>query len=643
MMHPQSRSRNHRAWTIERIHSLSDGFAFRALRVESSVSGSSVENAETALLEKRQLPSRKGGKNMDSLDNLLSKTKAFSIPLVAVEVRGHKEPIGGGDMLRNGTTRGWFRKRVEYEGFAMLRSESPVHASSPSALCRSALQTSFINGIGTSLDLLDNLSKKWCLRRLLRCHCCTLANYTECSGPTIEYQTYEDAKTTVDPVTHGPPKPDGKIHFIRSGIANFTNASSTFTGILRVLKEYKASLIVHSVKFLPGASIAHSIPPSAPDSFPLGKVIGGAPSKRGSVDVISVSGARTQLGDEIARFPDGKRGLVSPRDSGLPRLRLLVGPRDALGCSDDLSLRWQPHPEGTKEALLPAYTFFEEAVKKYLDADVYTAATKFIEMALMRTADHGSAISGAMDTIANTCPGKGLSTGPASVALFTGSRGRLYALKYTRHRPPAFPSHGVIRAALAARLTHHVPRQPPQRQSTSWMRPPRRGRRAKAPLAPAAHDEAGGLKPPCLLRRTCALPLPPGFYDRDVLDVLALATLYGSACWRSPSYTSGRLSFSAQAPPSESRVAVSFLWIAVFTTLRGAGAETDARAAAAACNSPTLIPSRRPGCCSACKEAITQDTAFIKASKRTNEDAVDLLDMLLSKTRVLGIARLKLV
>ncbi|PCH45006.1 ATP-citrate synthase [Wolfiporia cocos MD-104 SS10] len=75
-----------------------------------------------------------------------------------------------------------------------------------------------------------------------------LANYGEYSGAPTEGQTYEYAKTIIDLITRGTPRPDGKILIIGGGIANFTNVAATFKGIIRALKEYKAPLIAHQVK-----------------------------------------------------------------------------------------------------------------------------------------------------------------------------------------------------------------------------------------------------------------------------------------------------------------------------------------------------------------------------------------------------------
>ncbi|OCH88544.1 ATP-citrate synthase [Obba rivulosa] len=75
-----------------------------------------------------------------------------------------------------------------------------------------------------------------------------LANYGEYSGAPTEGQTYEYAKTIIDLMTRGAPRPEGKILIIGGGIANFTNVAATFKGIIRALKEYKAPLIAHSVR-----------------------------------------------------------------------------------------------------------------------------------------------------------------------------------------------------------------------------------------------------------------------------------------------------------------------------------------------------------------------------------------------------------
>ena len=75
-----------------------------------------------------------------------------------------------------------------------------------------------------------------------------LANYGEYSGAPTEGQTYEYAKTIIDLITRGTPKPDGKILIIGGGIANFTNVASTFKGVIRALRDFAPKLIEHNVQ-----------------------------------------------------------------------------------------------------------------------------------------------------------------------------------------------------------------------------------------------------------------------------------------------------------------------------------------------------------------------------------------------------------
>jgi ATP citrate (pro-S)-lyase len=52
----------------------------------------------------------------------------------------------------------------------------------------------------------------------------------------------------VDLLTRPPPRPDGKILIIGGGIANFTNVTATFKGIIRALTSYRTQLIAHKAK-----------------------------------------------------------------------------------------------------------------------------------------------------------------------------------------------------------------------------------------------------------------------------------------------------------------------------------------------------------------------------------------------------------
>lgn len=74
-----------------------------------------------------------------------------------------------------------------------------------------------------------------------------LANYGEYSGAPTESQTYEYAKTILKLMTEGSPRSDGKVLIIGGGIANFTNVSATFKGIVKALQEYQKKLLEHKV------------------------------------------------------------------------------------------------------------------------------------------------------------------------------------------------------------------------------------------------------------------------------------------------------------------------------------------------------------------------------------------------------------
>lgn len=75
-----------------------------------------------------------------------------------------------------------------------------------------------------------------------------MANYGEYSGAPSETQTFEYAKTILKLMTKGDPHPEGKVLIIGGGIANFTNVSATFAGIVKALQLYQQELINHKVK-----------------------------------------------------------------------------------------------------------------------------------------------------------------------------------------------------------------------------------------------------------------------------------------------------------------------------------------------------------------------------------------------------------
>ncbi|XP_065053736.1 ATP-citrate synthase-like [Rhopilema esculentum] len=74
-----------------------------------------------------------------------------------------------------------------------------------------------------------------------------LANYGEYSGAPTESQTFQYAKTILKLMTDGTPLPNGKVLIIGGGIANFTNVSATFSGIVKALQLFQQQLIEHNV------------------------------------------------------------------------------------------------------------------------------------------------------------------------------------------------------------------------------------------------------------------------------------------------------------------------------------------------------------------------------------------------------------
>jgi ATP-citrate lyase beta-subunit len=68
-----------------------------------------------------------------------------------------------------------------------------------------------------------------------------LANYGEYSGNPSTDETYEYAKTVLDLMCRSI-DPQGKVLIIGGGIANFTDVASTFTGIIKAVREYARKL-----------------------------------------------------------------------------------------------------------------------------------------------------------------------------------------------------------------------------------------------------------------------------------------------------------------------------------------------------------------------------------------------------------------
>ncbi len=68
-----------------------------------------------------------------------------------------------------------------------------------------------------------------------------LANYGEYSGAPTENQTYEYARTVISLMIRDK-DPKGKVLIVGGGIANFTDVSGTFTGIISALRQYADDL-----------------------------------------------------------------------------------------------------------------------------------------------------------------------------------------------------------------------------------------------------------------------------------------------------------------------------------------------------------------------------------------------------------------
>jgi ATP citrate (pro-S)-lyase len=74
-----------------------------------------------------------------------------------------------------------------------------------------------------------------------------LANYGEYSGDPNENFTYLYAKTIIDLMTRKKHE-QGKALLIGGGISNFTDVVSTFSGVIRAIREYQEKLRDHGIK-----------------------------------------------------------------------------------------------------------------------------------------------------------------------------------------------------------------------------------------------------------------------------------------------------------------------------------------------------------------------------------------------------------
>lgn len=76
-----------------------------------------------------------------------------------------------------------------------------------------------------------------------------LANYGEYSGAPTAEETFQYAKTLFKLMFKNKPHPEGKVFLIGGGIANFTDVSSTFGGLIKAVRNYADELKEHRVSF----------------------------------------------------------------------------------------------------------------------------------------------------------------------------------------------------------------------------------------------------------------------------------------------------------------------------------------------------------------------------------------------------------
>eukprot|EP00391_Amoebophrya_sp_Ameob2_P003226 CAMPEP_0179008908 /NCGR_PEP_ID=MMETSP0795-20121207/15985_1 /TAXON_ID=88552 /ORGANISM="Amoebophrya sp., Strain Ameob2" /LENGTH=1129 /DNA_ID=CAMNT_0020704061 /DNA_START=81 /DNA_END=3470 /DNA_ORIENTATION=- len=76
-----------------------------------------------------------------------------------------------------------------------------------------------------------------------------LANYGEYSGAPTADETYQYAKTLFTLMCKGKKNPSGKVFVVGGGIANFTDVSSTFGGLIKAVKAYQEELKEQKVSF----------------------------------------------------------------------------------------------------------------------------------------------------------------------------------------------------------------------------------------------------------------------------------------------------------------------------------------------------------------------------------------------------------
>ncbi|KAJ1557678.1 citrate synthase, partial [Nowakowskiella sp. JEL0078] len=226
-----------------------------------------------------------------------------------------------------------------------------------------------------------------------------IANYGEYSGAPSESQTYEYAKTILDLMTRGTPHPEGKFLFIGGGIANFTNVSSTFKGVVKALKTYHQSLIQNKVKILvrragpnyqeglrlirnTGESLGLDIEVYGPEMFVTGIV---PLALKNKLEIAETSLGSTELppldldlnGPSFIPFSAKTRSFIygmQPRAvQGMLDFDFMCGRQQTsvacmiypFGGHHVQKFYW-----GTKETLLPVHTSIADAIAAFPEVDV---------------------------------------------------------------------------------------------------------------------------------------------------------------------------------------------------------------------------------------------------------------------------------
>lgn len=76
-----------------------------------------------------------------------------------------------------------------------------------------------------------------------------LANYGEYSGAPTGEETFQYAKTLFTLMFKNKPRKDGNVFIVGGGIANFTDVSATFGGLIKAINSYQDELKEHKVSF----------------------------------------------------------------------------------------------------------------------------------------------------------------------------------------------------------------------------------------------------------------------------------------------------------------------------------------------------------------------------------------------------------